>query len=123
MAAGRKPVVQCTTSEWKAICNRMRSSCPPPDGYAWRFVHSVKCGKEGNRGDCQRRPPKDGRRGFMEIRILKGMSETETEDVLIHEVAHAFDKWDHHGWAGDHSDTFYIWLGRVERRYRAQETG
>ena len=120
----RKPVVQCSLGEWKAICSRMKSCVPAPEGYSWRFVWSVKVGEEGKRGDCERREPKEGRsNGVMVVRVMKGMSETETEDVLIHEVAHAFDKWEHHSWQGDHSGTFYIWLGRIERRYRGQETG
>lgn len=121
--AGRKPVTQCTAKQWREMCAKMRSTCAAPEGYRWRFVHSVKVGKEEKRGDCERAMPKNDRPGHMIVRVLKGMSETETEDVLIHEVGHAFDKWEHHGWAGDHSDTFYIWLGRIERRYRGQETG
>jgi len=69
-----------------------------------------------DRGDCDRTPGRDGRTGTITIRVARGMSLTETRDILIHEIAHAFDRWDHHGWAGDHGDTFWIWHGRIYRR-------
>jgi len=84
---------------------------------------STKCLKEGNRGDCERREPKDGTRGAIIIRVAKGMSESETIDTLIHEVAHSYDMWTHHSWSGDHSDTFWIWVGRIYRRFWGLETG
>jgi len=60
---------------------------------------------------------------MMIVRVQKGMSQAETEDVLVHEAAHGFDQWGSHGWAGDHSTTFDIWHGRVARRYHGMETG
>jgi len=84
--------------------------------------------KDDRRGDCERREPKKDKRGQavrgqIIVRVAKGMSESETIDVLIHEVAHAYDMWTHHSWYGDHSDTFWIWVGRVYRRYWGLETG
>jgi hypothetical protein len=115
MARGRTPIVQCTASEWRDACRTVRACVPPPDGFAWRFVWCRNLNDD--RGDCERRAGSAGRLGVITIRIERGMSRNETIDVLIHEVAHAFDKWDHHGWSGDHSDTFWIWCGRVYRRF------
>lgn len=120
---GRKPVPQCTQSEWKDMTDKMRSCCPAPQGYSWRFMWSKKCFSEGSRGDCERRQPQGTQRGQILVRIGRGMSETETADILIHEVAHAYDMWTHHAWSGDHSATFWIWVGRVYRRYWGFETG
>jgi len=127
--ASRKSVTQCTRGEWNNMTERMRSCCPAPEGYSWRFMWSTKVLDHGNRGDCERREPKKDekgkiiKRGQIIIRVAKGMSENETIDVLIHEVAHAYDMWTHHAWSGDHSDTFWIWNGRIYRRYWGLETG
>jgi len=120
---GRKPVVQCTAKEWKEMTRKMQACCPPPEGYVWHFVWSTKVLDENKRGDCERRDPTDGRRGKCVVRVAKGLSETETSDILIHEVAHAFDMWTHHSWSGDHGSTFWIWVGRIFRRYWGLETG
>ena len=75
------------------------------------------------RGDCDRRAGRRGGLGTITVRIARGMSESETVETLIHEVAHAFDAWTHHSWAGDHSDTWGVWYARVYRRYWGLETG
>ncbi len=117
--AGRKVVTQCTAAEWRSMCRRVKSCIPPPEGYAWRFVWSTAL--EGDEGDCSRVLGKDGRLGTFRIRVAKGLSEKQTIDVLLHECAHAFDWTEHHGWLTDHSSTFWIWLGRLFRRYHGLE--
>ena len=72
---GRKPVMQCTQSEWKHMTDRMRSCCPAPQGYSWRFMWSTKCLSDGNRGDCERREPKtdkDGKKQRGAVKALRG---------------------------------------------------
>ena len=119
--AGRKPIVQCTAGEWRAIVQRMKSCVSPPEGYTWRFVWSATLEDHGRADRTLSKV--EGRKGTFTVTIRKGMSESETTETLIHEVAHVFDKWDHHGWAGDHSDTYFIWYGRIHRRYHGLETG
>ena len=117
MPAGRKPVVRCTRSEWCAIKNRIHACCPPPEGYSWSLIRSDGVPSD-RRGDCERHESRrPGHRGKIVVRVATGMSESETVDVALHEVAHAYDAWCHHGWQDDHGDTFWIWLGRVYRRY------
>lgn len=118
----RKPIrYQCTDREWRDMCDKIRACCPPPEGYRWRFERSAKMAVEGNRrGFCSRLEPTDKSPGRIWIRVQRGMSESETADVLIHEVAHSYDMWTHHAWAGDHSDTMWIWVGRVYRRFHGE---
>lgn len=118
--ASRKLVTQCTDAEWKAMVNRVKSCCPPPEGYDWRFTRTASI-EDNDNGECTRKEGKDGKRGVIVVRVRKGMSESETVDTLIHEVAHGYDMWTHHSWAGDHSDTFFLWYGRVYRRYWGSE--
>lgn len=119
MSRGRKPVVQCTQAEWKEITRRMAASCSPPDGFVWRFVWAARCSlnDDGAAGTITRKEPTGGRPGVLTIRIEKGESYQSTAATLIHEVAHAFDMWTHHSWAGDHSATFGVWWARVHCRY------
>lgn len=122
MSRGRTPVKQCTDAEWRSMCRRMRATTAPPEGYAWRFQWCESMRTTGeDQADCARKPGRNGRTGTMLIRIMRGISESETIELLIHEVAHAFDRWDHHGFGGDHSDTYFIWYGRIWRRYWGQE--
>ena len=119
MSRGRTPVVQCTDTEWRVACRRMRATVPPPEGFSWRFAWSKTTGE--NFADCDRKPGRGSRSGSMVIRVARGLSEAWTTELLIHEVAHAFDRWDNHGWSGDHSDTYWIWHGRIWRRFWGRE--
>lgn len=115
---GRKPVVQCTLSEWREITTKLRACCPPPEGYDWRFLWCKALSNGACVGECERKEPRKGRhRGTYYIRAAKGLSYQETLDTLMHEMAHAYDWGPHHGWAEEHSDTFWIWLGRIYRRW------
>lgn len=117
MSRGRKPVTQCTRAEWRAMCSRMRSVMPPPDGYDWRFLW-VEARAGDARSDIERNPvclhhPTARRRGIIIVRVERGQSEAATAECLIHEVAHAFDIWTHHAFAGDHSATWGVWYART----------
>lgn len=119
MARGRKPVVQCTRSEWVAMTRRMATSCPPPEGYRWLFVWSSPAAliADDAGGTIVRREAANGRPGTLTVRVERGESLHATLGLLIHEVAHAFDIWTHHGWAADHSATWGVWYARVYCRY------
>lgn len=117
--AGRKPVTQCTAAEWREACRRVKSCIPPPENFSWRFVWSTAL--DGDEGDCSRVEPKGGRLGVIRVRVAKGMSQRQTQDVLLHECAHGFQSWTHHGWCTDHDDIFWVWLGRLWRRYHGLE--
>lgn len=108
--AGREAVKACTRREWQAILRDFRAAIPPPEGKEWRFKLTRKLA-DGQLGECSRTLK------FVTLTVLQGLSVSETEDTLIHEAAHGFDRWDHHGWAGDHSDTFFLWYGRIYRKY------
>lgn len=118
---GRKPITQCTEGEWREISRKFRACIPPPEGYIWRLIFSKSLHDDW--GKCDRKDGRAGRPGTIYIRITRGMSKSETEETLLHEAAHAFDMWTHHAWAGDHSDTFWLWMGRLYRRYHGMETG
>ena len=123
---GRKPVTQCSLSEWRGICQHLRACVQPPEGYTWRLVWSAKLSRPDSEhfGFVIKRGKDKRGRGTVTVVIARGMSQSETEDTLLHEVAHVFDMWEHHhGWGGEHSDTFWLWLGRVYRRYHGLETG
>ena len=119
MGRGRKPIVQCTPHEWRELCNQLRACCPPPEGYDWRFVWCGELSGGDDLGGCSRTEPRGVRRGTYRIKVIRGLSRIETLDTLIHEMAHAYDTtWGpHHGWGGNHSDTFWIWVGRIYRRW------
>lgn len=120
MSRGRTPITACTRSEWSSIIQRVHACIPPPEGYTWRFVWTTRLPPDWL-GDCSRIPAKtEGSRGTILVRILRGLSASETELIVIHEVAHAFDMWTHHGWGDDHGDTFFLWMGRIYRRYYSQ---
>jgi len=94
------------------MVSRLRASCPAPEGWSWRFSRSASLGDDAL-GDCLRQKNR-----VIRVRVAFGMSPTETLDTLIHEMAHGYDMWTHHSWNGDeHGDTFWIWSGRVYRRY------
>ena len=95
------------------VC-RLRACCPPPEGFAWQIGRSRRISVDAT-GDCLRQ-----RNGVIRVRVAHGLSPTETLDTLIHELAHGYDMWTHHRWADEHSDTFWIWVGRI---YRAYHTG
>lgn len=100
----------CTKSEWREICDQFRACVPAPEGWRWSIRRVSKL-PPGQTGDCSRGTK------IITIKVLSGMSWMETVDTLLHEAAHGFDRWDHHGWSGDHSDTFFIWFGRLYRRF------
>ena len=101
----------------------MRASMAPPDGYSWRFVWSAPIAGDDSRGDVDRLPisvregAPGGRCGVITCRVRRGQSEAATAETLIHEVAHAFDMWTHHGHAGDHSATWGVLYARVYCAY------
>lgn len=83
--AGRKPITQCTRAEWDEIKSKARSMFPAPPG--WKFVYVWADLGDDCHGDCRRN---FDRRTFT-IRVARFMSRLQTEEVLIHEVAHAYD--------------------------------
>lgn len=106
----RTYVRACTRQQWHAILRDFKAAIPPPNGREWRF-RLVTDLPENQLGECRR----SGK--YVTLTVLQGLSVSETEDTLLHEAAHGFDRWDHHGWSGDHSDTFFLWFGRIYRRY------
>lgn len=128
--SGRKPITQCTAREWRALCDRMRAVVAPPHRYSWRFMWSATVVREGAYGSAALRPPPyeldRGARGTAFIKVAKGMSVSETEETLIHEVAHALDSWSltgAGGGRGDHDEHYWIVYGKVWRAMYGARTG
>lgn len=95
----------------------MRACAPAPADHAWRFVRSAALSTD-TRGLTSIGPsPGPGGLRQITIRIDRELSEAATAETLIHEVAHAYDSWTHHAWAGDHSATWGVWYSRVYCRY------
>lgn len=103
---GRKPIAQCTDSEWRAIVTRLRAVCPPPEGYSIRFVRSAKC--EGY-GDCL----VDHEKKRIVIRVERGHEPGFTEWIAIHELAHALDWSPAHAHYTDHGPTWGVRQAQV----------
>jgi len=124
MSRGRKPITQCTPGEWRTVVNELKACCPAPEGFEWRIMWCRGLGDKDSEdtGGYEIRAPVGSKRGTIYIRIVKGLSRMETIDTLIHELAHAYDVTcsPHHGWASDHSDTFWIWVGRIYRRWHGE---
>ena len=125
MPARRRTIPTCTAAQWRAILDQFNATIPPPGGWRWRVDRVPRRRLGGDHGDCDRvqlgRGGQPG--GVIALRVADDMSDSETADVLLHEAAHGFDRWDTHGWGGDHGDTFWLWLGRLYRRYHGIETG
>ena len=110
---GRTPISNvCTDGEWREMVRRMRSCCPPPEGWAWKMYRSSAIGDD-DLGDCGRQKNR-----VICVRVAFGMSPTETLDTLMHEMAHGYDMWTNHAWNDDeHGTTFWVWYGRIYRSY------
>ena len=127
MSKGRKPVVECTAGEWRALCQLARATVPPPYRYAWNFVHSTGVGKIGREGDAELSPRrealKENKTGRAIVRVAKGLSYGHTLLILIHEMAHALDSWSPAAQRGHHDVHFDIMHGQVYRSMMEAHTG
>ena len=93
------------------MLRRMRACCPAPEGWHWALQRSRAL--DGDMGDCLRQ-----KNGTIRCRVAYGLSQTETLDTLMHEMAHGYDMWTQHAWNdNDHGATFWIWVGRLYRAY------
>lgn len=117
--AGRKPITQCTAAEWREVTSQLKACCPAPEGYDWRFIWSRTLGDAAT-GEYRRKESTATSRGVVYVKVARGLSYCETIDTLMHEMAHAYDVHGHHAWAGHHSDTFWIWVGRIYRRWHGE---
>lgn len=124
---GRKPVVQCTASEWRELCDLARAAVAPPFRYSWRFVWSASMLAAGDEGAADLRPlPHDlqpGERGVALVKVAKGLAYTHTRETLIHEMAHCKDSWRPSGERGHHDAHFWLEYGIVYLAMMGERTG
>jgi hypothetical protein len=99
--SGRKPITQCTDTEWREIVQHARAVCPPPKGWRYRMYRSASL-KDAH-ATCLVRFD----RKLITIKVGRGYSEPYTRDLVAHELAHAL-AWQHspHVFAADHDETW-----------------
>ena len=91
------------------MCKTIRQSVPM---YAKVTISRVDPSKmEGLTGACSKKG-----KGFL-IEVANNLTETETEAILIHEYAHALAWSETRPDTTDHDEIFWIWNGRVYRKY------
>ncbi len=97
---GRKPVRQCTESEWKRITQEARAVVPPPAGWTLRFYFSRTM---DHPGDCAVSFEKKE----IVVRVRRGYSPEYTRELVAHELAHAL-AWQHspHVFSADHDSSW-----------------
>lgn len=67
-----------------------------------------------------------GQRGTALVKVARGLSQSETEETLIHEMAHALDSWSWTGAGGgrgDHDEHYWLIYGNVWRAMAGARTG
>jgi hypothetical protein len=122
--------MQCTAAEWREMCERARATIPPPHRYSWRFMWSASLLKAGDYGTATLNPkPYElelKERGVALVKVARGLSMSETEETLIHEIAHALDSWSltgAGGGRGDHDEHYWLVYGKVWRAMAGARTG
>ena len=111
--AGRKPVTQCTDTEWRKIVARLRAVAPAPEGYRFVFRRSKTC---DGWGDCDH----NEKTKTFTIRVAHGLSEDHTADTAIHETAHAYDWRPGHANYSDHGPTWGCYYARIYAAYHGE---
>jgi hypothetical protein len=104
---------KCSDDFFRVIVGHLRTVCPVPRGCSLA-VHRVDL-TPGENGSCS----KSGR--VFTIEIYAGLSEYETEQVMIHEWAHMLAWRPHHPLSGDHGPDWGVWYSAVYRKYYGVE--
>lgn len=100
----------CSAKRFRAICDEIRALCPTPRGMRVKFrrVSPTKLDLLGN--TTQR-----GR--TVSIEISSNLTETETEDTVLHEYAHVLSWRPFHAITSDHDAHWGIAFSDVYRAY------
>lgn len=97
----------CTARDFRIKVDYLRALCPPPRGTSLKVFRIA----DVEVSDCE----KDGRQ-FV-IRVNPGLTETETEDALIHEWAHMMTWRPHHPLIQAHGPEWGVAFAMVYRSY------
>jgi hypothetical protein len=111
----RKHRGSCDEREFRRMVDHLQTMCPPPK----RCRVSVK--RLGPEEMTEEYGYVLKERDKFEIYIAKGLTEYETEHVLLHEWAHMLAWQPYHPLMGDHSANWGVWYSLVWRKYHACE--
>jgi len=111
----RKHRGSCDEQEFRRMVDHLQTMCPPPK----------RCRVSVRRLPSEEMSEEYGyvlkERDKFEIYIDKGLTEYETENVLLHEWAHMLAWQPYHPLMGDHSANWGVWYALVWRKYHACE--
>ncbi len=104
---------RCSDEYFRVITGHLRTVVPVPRGCSLAVQRvDLSVGENGY-------TTKSGR--VFTIAIYSGLSEYETEHVLIHEWAHMLAWRPHHPLSGDHGPDWGVWYAAVYRKYYGVE--
>jgi hypothetical protein len=102
-----KSRVACSNARFRDMVRHLRKVCPVPPGC--RLV--VRRVRMGYGGLCVKT------RDTFLIELSNGLTEGETEHILLHEWAHMYAWRPHHPLSGDHGPDWGVWYSTVWRQY------
>jgi hypothetical protein len=108
MPAGEK---RCTSDTFRAMCDELRATCPPPKGLQVEFRRVPPKRIDGCFGNTTFK----GRRFLVEVR--SDLTQQETEDTVIHEYAHVMSWRPYHPITSDHDAIWGVAFAQVYRAY------
>lgn len=97
------------------MVDHLKNVCPPPDRCKVTVKRLPPEDMPSEYGSC------DKEKNVFEITVEEGLTEYETQHVLLHEWAHMLAWQPYHPLMGDHSANWGVWYSLVWRKYHACE--
>lgn len=108
MAAHEPP---CSARRFRSICDELRATCPTPRGMRVKFRRLSEAKLGGLMGNTTQR----GR--TIVVDVCANLTETETEDTVLHEYAHVLSWRPFHAIMSDHDAMWGVAFAQVYRAY------